>query len=48
MAFRTRQTQVVTRLLALRRLTPRQRAQCEALRREAGRCWNSLVMAHKE
>ncbi|MGH2514387.1 MAG: RNA-guided endonuclease InsQ/TnpB family protein [Ktedonobacterales bacterium] len=47
MAFRTRQTRCVTRLLVLRRLTSRQSAQCDTLRREAGRCWSDLVRAHK-
>lgn len=48
MAFRTRETRCVTRLIPLHHLTRRQRAQCEELRREAGRCWASLVTAHRE
>ena len=47
MGFRARTTRCVTRLIPLYRLTARQRAQCEALRREAGRCWSDLVAAHK-
>jgi hypothetical protein len=38
----------VTRLVLLRALRPRQQAQCEALRREAGRCWSELVTLHRE
>ncbi|HEX8033229.1 MAG TPA: hypothetical protein VF510_05245, partial [Ktedonobacterales bacterium] len=37
----------VTRLIVLRRLSKGQEAQCEALRREAGRCWSDLVTMHK-
>jgi len=33
----------VTRLVLLCALRPRQQAQCEALRREAGRCWSDRV-----
>lgn len=38
----------LTRLMLLRALPPRQQAQCEALRREAGRCWSALVTLHRE
>ncbi len=38
----------LTRLVLLRALPPRQQAQCEALRREAGRCWSELVTLHRE
>ena len=37
----------VTRQLVLRRLSKGQEAQCETLRREAGRCWSDLVTMHK-
>lgn len=37
---------VSVQLIPLRRLTPATIAQCEALRREAGRCWSELVAAH--
>jgi hypothetical protein len=41
MAFGSRdEACYVTRLVLLRALRPRQQAQCEALRREAGRCWS--------
>lgn len=48
MGYRTRETACLTRLLPLSRLTKRQREQCMALRREAGRCWAVLVTAHRE
>src|SRR5258708_13611761 len=49
MAFGTRdEASYVTRLVLLRALPPRQQAQCEALRREAGRCWSELVTLHRE
>ncbi|HKT39788.1 MAG TPA: hypothetical protein VJR48_15545, partial [Ktedonobacterales bacterium] len=38
----------VTRLIPLRHLRTGQWAQCEALRREAGRCWSDLVTAHRQ
>src|SRR5258706_13265041 len=49
MAFGSRdEACYVTRLVLLRALPPRQQAQCEALRREAGRCWSELVTLHRE
>lgn len=48
MGYRTRETACITRLLPLARLSRRQRDQCMALRREAGRCWAALVTAHRE
>src|SRR5260370_39458194 len=49
MAFGSRDEALyVTRLVLLRALLPRQQAQCEALRREAGRCWSELVTLHRE
>src|SRR5258707_9859970 len=49
MAFGTRdEGSYLTRLVLLRALPPRQQAQCEALRREAGRCWSELVTLHRE
>ncbi len=38
----------LTRLVLLRALRLLARAQCEALRREAGRCWSELVTLHRE
>jgi putative transposase len=49
MAFGNRdEGSYLTRLVLLRALPPRQQAQCEALRREAGRCWSELVTLHRE
>ena len=48
MGYRTSGTQCVVRLLPLRKLNRQQAAQCQALRREAGRCWSDMLQAHIE
>lgn len=48
MGYRTADTNCVVRLLLLRNLNRQQEALCEALRREAGRCWSDMVQAHVE
>ena len=46
MGYRTSTTQCIVRLLPLRNLNQEQAALCEALRREAGRCWTDMLQAH--
>jgi len=48
MSYRTSTTNCVVRLLPLRNLNRQQNALCEALRREAGRCWSDMLQAHIE
>lgn len=48
MGYRTADTHCVVRLLPLRNLNQQQEALCEALRREAGRCWTDMLRAHIE
>jgi putative transposase len=48
MGYRTAATNCVVRLLLLRDLNSQQEALCEALRREAGRCWTDMLQAHVE
>src|SRR5262249_10823136 len=48
MPYRTSVTQCIVRLIPLRRLSASTLAQCVALRREAGRCWTDLVVAHQD
>jgi putative transposase len=47
MPYRSAATQCVVRLIPLRRLSAATLARCAALRREAGRCWTDLVVAHQ-
>lgn len=46
MGYRASTTQCIVRLLPLRNLNQEQAALCEALRREAGRCWTDMLQAH--
>lgn len=46
MGYRTSATSCRVHLIHLHTLTPQQRAWCERLRVEAGRCWTDLVRAH--
>jgi putative transposase len=46
MGYRTSKTKCIVRLLWLRKLNRQQDALCEALRREAGRCWSDMLQAH--
>ena len=46
MAYRTAQTTCVVHILPLRHLSLSQQAHCQALRREAGRCWSEIVVTH--
>jgi len=48
MSYRTSTTNCVVRLLPLRNLNRQQNVLCEALRREAGRCWSDMLQAHIE
>jgi putative transposase len=48
MGYRISSTQCVVRLLPLRKLNRNQESLCEALRREAGRCWSDMLQAHIE
>jgi putative transposase len=48
MPYRQMSTQCVVRLIALRHLSPTTRAQCQALRAEAGRLWTDLVQFHAQ
>jgi|SRR5579859_4258294 len=45
MGYRTAETNITVQLVHLR-LNAAQMAHCQALRREAGRCWTALVQAH--
>jgi putative transposase len=46
MPYKQTRTQCVVRLLSLLGLSPVMRAQCQALRSEAGRLWTDLVQLH--
>ena len=46
MPYKQTATPCVVRLVALRGLSPAMRAQCQALRAEAGRVWTDLVRLH--
>lgn len=48
MGYRTADTNCVVRLFPLRNLNRQQDTLCEAVRREAGRCWSDMVQAHIE
>jgi putative transposase len=48
MPYKQTATQCVVRLVALRDLSPATRAQCQALRVEAGRLWTDLVTLHTQ
>jgi len=48
MGYRRSETNCIVRLLPLRNLNNRTEAQCQALRREAGRCWTEMLHAHLE
>jgi hypothetical protein len=48
MPYKQTATQCVVRLIALRGLASATRAQCQALRAEAGRLWTDLVALHTQ
>src|SRR5215831_908573 len=47
MGYKTTATTCSVQLLALHNLPPATLALCQALRREAGRCWSDLLAAHR-
>lgn len=46
MAYRKSETTCVARIIPLRGLNKQQTDLCQALRKEAGRCWTEMVQAH--
>jgi putative transposase len=47
MGYRKIDNICIVRLINLSSLSPKKLAECEALRREAGRCWSAMVSSHK-
>ena len=48
MLYQQTATQCLVRIIALQGLSPATRAQCQALRAEAGRLWTDLVTQHAQ
>jgi putative transposase len=46
MGYKKTETNCVVHIIPLRGLNQKQVTQCEAIRREAGRCWTDMVAAH--